>query len=127
MLCCVVLCYVVFCCVVLLHVCFVVLHCLSSVSMVTYMTLGRGLVPVLPHDLLECDVEAEDLGHDVYAAHDDLVQVAISDEIWRLQHTVLKTCPHSVRVRVGLENSGLRELGGEKAVMRLERGRRKGE
>ena len=82
MLCCIVLCSVVLCCVVLYCdvLCCIVLCC----NYATYMALGLRLMAVLPHDLLECDVEAEDLGHDVYTAHDNLVEVTISDEIWCL-------------------------------------------
>lgn len=61
------------------------------------MALGLGLVAILSHDLLERDVETEDLGHDVDAAHDDLVEMAVSHQVWCLQHGILEAGPHSVR------------------------------
>lgn len=50
----------------------------------THVALGLRLVTVLSHDLLERDVEAEDFGHDVDTAHDDLVKVTVSHQVWRL-------------------------------------------
>ena len=60
-----------------------------------YMALGLRLVAILPHDLLEGDVQSEHLGHHVYAAHDELVQVAFPHEVSRANHGLLKAGPHS--------------------------------
>ena len=62
------------------------------------MTLGLRLVTILSHDLLECDLETQDLGHDVDTAHDDLVEVTVPHQIRGL-HGILETCPHSVKER----------------------------
>lgn len=61
------------------------------------MALSLRLVAVLSHDLLERDVQAEDLGHDVDAAHDDLVEVSVSHQFRYLEHCILKTRPNSVK------------------------------
>ena len=60
------------------------------------MALGLRLVSVLPHDLLEGDVQPHDLGHDVDTAHDDLIEVSVSHQVRGFQHGILKTRPHSV-------------------------------
>ena len=38
-----------------------------------------------------------DLGEDVDAAHDELIQVAVSEDVWGLHHTVFETGPHPGR------------------------------
>ena len=62
----------------------------------TYVALGLWLVAVLSHDLLEGDVETKDFGHDVDTAHDDLVQMTVSHQVWCLEHGILETRPYSV-------------------------------
>ena len=58
------------------------------------MALGLGLVAVLPHDLLEGYVESQDLGHDIDAAHEDLVEMTVPHQVRGLQHGVLEAGPH---------------------------------
>lgn len=67
------------------------------------MALSLRLVAILSHDLLERDVEAEDLGHDVDAAHDDLIEVAVPHQVRYLEHCVLKTRPNSVESNITSE------------------------
>ena len=64
------------------------------------MALSLRLVAVLSHDLLERDVETEDLGHDVDAAHDDLVKVTVPHQVRYLEHCILKTRPNSVESNI---------------------------
>ena len=81
------------------------------------MALGLRLVTVLPHDLLESDLETQDFGHDIDTAHDNLVKMSVPHQIWRLQHGKLETCPHSVCVCVCVcvcERERERERGGRR-------------
>lgn len=48
------------------------------ISIVTYMALSLWLVTILSHNLLKGNVKTQDLGHDIYTAHNDLIEMTIA-------------------------------------------------
>lgn len=90
----------------------------QQTNVATYDALGLRLVSVLAHNLLERQLNSHGLraqtlmitvriscggmeggylGEDVQVTHDDLIKVSVSEEVGRLHHAVLKTCPDPIR------------------------------